>query len=193
MLEDDVEERTLWVVWPTVPMGHPDEPVLDVLGYIMSYGRGTRLDEKLQLNGIATSNGAFAYAGDIDGQFITYASSEVTSLTKLDKVMRKEVTKITKKGPTPAEIERAVKAVRASLLDALENPVRRSHWIVDCHRYTGEPNCLGEIIAQYDAITPADIQRVAETYLTDDRYLTLSVVPRDDDGAMPGAVTMELP
>ena len=64
----------LWVVWPTVPMGHPDEPAIDVLGYVLSYGRGTRLDEKLELKGIATSNNAFAYSGDIDGQFLATAS-----------------------------------------------------------------------------------------------------------------------
>ena len=192
-LEDDVEERTLWVVWPTVPMGHPDEPAIDVLGYVLSYGRGTRLDEKLELKGIATSNNAFAYSGDIDGQFLATASSEGTPLVKLDKIIRKEVAKIAKKPPTESEIERAVKAVRSYLLDALEDPVSRSNWIVDCHRYTGGPSCLGDEFAKYEAVTPADVQRVAAEYLTDDRYLTLSVVPRDDDGALPGAVTVELP
>ncbi|MFT4625500.1 MAG: zinc protease [Myxococcota bacterium] len=193
VLEDDVEERTLWLVWPTVPIGHEDEPALDVLGYVLSYGRGTRLDEKLELKGIATGNDAFLYTGDIGGQFIVYASSERTPLAKLDKVVHKEIAKVAKSPPGDAEVERAVKAVKAYLLSAIEDPVDRSQWIVDCHRLRGTPDCLGAEYARYAAVTPEDVSRVAAQYLTKDRFISLSVVPRGDDGAMPGARPVELP
>src|SRR5687768_4129938 len=44
--EDSVQLPRLYMVWHTVPDNHPDEAALDMLQFVMSAGRGSRLQSK---------------------------------------------------------------------------------------------------------------------------------------------------
>lgn len=194
MLEDDVEERTLYLVFPTVPLYHDDEPALDLLGRVLSGGRGTRLDDRLYYgSNLATSSAAFHFAEEIEGQMMVTASAPKTSLRRLDRVMSAEIARLVSQPPTEAELDRARRATRGWLLDRLEDNAERAEMMVDCWRAKGDGDCLADEWARYEAVTPDDLVRVARTYLTPERRLTLSVVPRGRGGALPGARTVELP
>lgn len=194
MIEDSLEDRTLYISWPTVPVGHPDEPALDVLSYLLEGGRGTRMDDKLYYKSkLATDDGVFSWTSDIDGQFVAYATSPDTSLKKLDKHMRKVIEGVAKKPPTDDEILRGKRSIRSWVLDSLEYPEDRAQLLADCYHQMGDPNCLSAEWDRYDAVTSADVVRVVETYLSGDNAVTLSVVPRGDDGALEGAIAVELP
>ena len=47
MLHDRVELDRLYLIWPTVPHFHADEPPLILLGDILARGRASRLYRKL--------------------------------------------------------------------------------------------------------------------------------------------------
>lgn len=194
MLFDDVEERTLYMIWETVPLYHPDEPALDLLAQLLSGGRGTRLDDQLYHEHQRTSDiGMFTLNSDRAGQILLYASSPKTKLHKLHKLVTKEIAALVARPPTAEEVARARRTYRGWILDALEQPDRKAEILVDCLRQTGQADCLATDWARYEAITPADVLRVAQTYLIDQAPNTLSVVPRGDDGAMEGAQLVELP
>lgn len=194
LVEDDVEERTLYLAWPTVHELDPDAPALELLSYILSSGQGTRLDDPLYYKSKLASNvGAYHYPGDIGGMFVVYASSPTTSLVKLQSKATKVLSQIRSAPPSQAEVDRARQQIRGGLLDALERPEFKAQALADCYRQRGKPDCLGEDFARYQAVTPADIQRVAEKYLSP-APATLSNVPRGDAAsALPGAVAVELP
>jgi len=190
---DNVEDRTLYISWPTVPIGHPDEPALDVLSYMLEGGRGTRLDDKLYYKSrLATDDGVFSWTSEVDGQFVVYATSPDTPLRKLNKVMRKVVAGVIKKPPSNEEIVRAKRSIRSWVLDSLEYPEDRAQILADCYHQTADPNCLAAEWARYEAVNSADLVRVVQTYLVGEG-VTLSVVPMADEGAMPGAAEVELP
>ncbi len=194
VIEDDVEERTLWLIWPGVHEGHDDAYALELLGWVLSNGRGTRLDDALYYDReIATDVNAFASSQELAGKFIAYASHRRTPLPKLYARVLREIRELAEEPPTEDEVERARRSVRAWVLDALESPSRRAELLADCHRVHGDPNCLSEEWARFEAVTAEDIRRVARAYLVDVEPQTLSVVPRGDRGAMPGAVPVELP
>jgi zinc protease len=194
LLQDDVEERTVYLSWRTVPLGHADEPALDLLSNILSYGRGTRLDDRLEYNSnLATDENAMHWPAEVDGQFIAYASSDRTALKKLTRIIQKEVDAVAATPPTEAELERARRAYRGYLLDSLEDIEDRASILVQCHRMTGDANCLGAEYGRYEAVTTADIQRVADTYLGHEGRVALSVVPREVGGALSGSTPVELP
>ena len=65
--------------------------------------------------------------------------------------------------------------------------------LADCQRLRGDADCLVKEWPEYEAVTPADLQRVARQYLVDALPNTLSNVPRNDDGALEGAVEIQLP
>jgi predicted Zn-dependent peptidase len=79
------------------------------------------------------------------------------------------------------------------MLDALESPESIAEQVADCWRLTGHANCVTDDWQRYKAVTPADVQRVAELYLLNVPPNTLSNVPRGDKGALPGSVVVELP
>lgn len=194
MIEDDVGERTVYVIWPGVHQLHPDAAALDLLGYTLSGGRGTRLDDALYYDKeLATDEGAFAYPQEIGGQFIAYATHHKTPLKKLDKKLVEIARSMATEPPTEAELDRAKRMIRSWVLDRLEKPWDRAELLTDCQLDRGEPNCLAQEWARYEAVTPQDVARVAKTYLVDVEPQTLSIVPRGDGGALDGAVPVELP
>lgn len=194
LLEDDVEQRTLYLVWPGVDEQHADAPALDLLASILSGGRGTRLDDALYYDKTwATDEGAFTYPMQLGGQFFVYATHHKTPLATLQEKALEVVHAVPGTPPTDAELDRARRALRASILDRLEAPWDRAELLTECWIAHGDPNCLPKEWARYEAVTTADVARVAKQYLVDVEPQTLSVVPRGDDGAIDGAVPVELP
>ncbi|MEQ1503718.1 MAG: pitrilysin family protein [Myxococcota bacterium] len=199
VVEDDVEERTVYLAWETVDERHADAPALDVLGAVLSNGQGTRLDDAVYYGSqLASSVGAYAYAEDVAGQFVVYASSPDTPLPKLVGKLNKQLDKIAAAPPTADELARAKRALRAYLLDGIERPADKASQLATCWRWTGAADCLAAEWARYDAVTAADVTRVAAKYLSGPPT-TLSNVPRGDAAsAVPGAdgspaVAVELP
>ena len=193
-IEDDVQDRTLYMSWQTVPAGHADEPALDLLSYVLQGGRGTRLDDRLYYKSrLASDDGAFSWTRDVGGQFIVYATAPSVPLVKIQKITDKVIASIVKSPPTEAELSRARRSMKGWILDSLEYPEDRAQLLADCQHQHGTPNCLETEWARYAAVTPDDIVRIVETYLTPDRLVTLSVIPRGDDGALDQAVPVELP
>lgn len=193
-ITDSVDARSMMVGWNTVPLGHSDEPAIDLLGYLLSNGRGTPLDDGLYYNKSWTFDvGAFSTMSEIGGQFILYAETD----RDLDKVLaraEKIIAKATKKPPTDDALDRARRKMKAGILASLETPEDRAGRLASCYRLTGKPDCLTDDWARYEAVTPADIQRVADTYLVPERRITLSVVPEGDEASViEGATLVELP
>ncbi len=193
-IEDDVEERSVYLAWRTVPVGHPDEPALDLVERILSGGRGTRIDDRLYYDsGKATSVFAYHAVSEIGGLFIVAASSPETPLDRLVKLATQEIGYLPQGVPTPEEMDRARESIRTDWLDALEDPASRAEILVDCHRATGRPDCLVDEWKRYAAVTEADIVRVVKKYFDPETLVTLSVVPRGDPLYLEGAVPVELP
>lgn len=194
VIEDDVEERTLWLTWPAVPRHHPDEAPLDLLANVLSNGRGTRLDDALYYESeLASSVAMFDPFSERAGLTMVVVSSESTPLKKLEKKVVKAIERIPKHPPTEAELDRARRSVRGQLLDGLERPEDVAEHLADCYRQLGEADCVGEQWARYEAVTVDDVVRVARKYLIDKEPNRLSNVPRGDDGALAGSTPVELP
>ena len=194
VLYDDVEDRTLYISYATVPLSHEDTYALDLLGYVLDNGRGTRMADALYYaSNLATSAWASSWNSEIDGQFILSAASPSTPLAKLEKKMDAAIKDIIKNPPTADEIERARQSVYAGLQRSLESPNARARMLVSCFENTGTPNCLADEWTNIQAVTAEDIVRVASTWLTPERRITLSVVPRDDTGFIAGATEVEIP
>jgi zinc protease len=195
LLEDDVEERSMILAWPAVPIGHPDEPALDVLANVLSNGRGTRLDDALYYDKQLTSSiAAFTLFSELGGQFLVTASTPDRTLEQVRVAVDKQLTKVVSAPPTAAEVDRARRAIRGWILDAIERPEGLAEQLVGCWRRTGTADCLPAEWARYEAVTPEQVVRVARTYLVGREPSALSTVPRgQSDAALEGSVPVELP
>lgn len=194
MLEDAVDDRTVYLAWPTVPQTHPDAIALHLLEMVLDAGRGTRIADALYYKRSRTTQaGVYAMHSDIDGMFLVYATPRRGSLQGIVKQIDKVLEGLHRKPPTEAELTRARKSVRDGWLDQLESPSGRAALYLDCYEVDGTPNCLDARWQRYAEVTPSDLLRVARTWLAPDARTTLSVVPQGDAGALPNATPVELP
>lgn len=194
VVEDAVQVRTMYLHWPTVALEDADRAALDVLARVLSGGQGTRLDDALYyVHAVASDVGAYHYAQELAGGFTLYAASPDVPLVRLRAQAEAVLADLDRHPPTRAEVDRATAAIRAELLDQLEAPADVAEQVATCWRTTGRADCVTDEWARYAAVTPADVARVARTYLLAVPPNTLSTVPKGDHGALPGAVPVELP
>ena len=191
---DDVEERSLYLVWPTVDKNHPDAAALQLLADVLSGGRGTRLDDALYYDkSLATSAWAYGYHSDLTGQFIVALGHHKTPLKKLYSKALGLTWSLADTAPTQENLDRARTRMRGQVLSQLETPWGRAEMLADCYLNTADANCVALEWAKVEAVTVDDLMRVAETYLAGVEPQTLSTVPHNDNGYLDGAVPVELP
>lgn len=191
---EDLDKPSLYAAWTTVPRGHADEPALDVLALILSGGRGTRLDEPLLYRrSRALAVEAATWNGRLGGQLVVRVVRDDRPLAPVLRRLDRELGRLQREGPTPAELERAVAQYRAATLLALEDHALLADTLHDCQETFGTPDCLGLDLARYAALTPADVQRAAQLHLGPGRVL-LSVTSADERRlALPGSVEVAAP
>jgi zinc protease len=187
-----VDDSTLYLGWRTVPKGHPDELVLDVAAWVLSGGRGTRLDDKLYYkSNLAVDEGVYAFSSELDGMFLVYVTVDGTPLDKIEKVTMKSIAQLVKKPPTEAELHRAKRSIRNQLMRSLEEPDGRVGVLVECQRLKGTPDCLKKELEILEAISADDVIEAMQRWLQPEKRVVLSVVP--SDVVIEGVKKVELP
>ncbi len=191
---DAVEDRTLYLAWRAFPATHPDAEALELLAWVLSGGRGTRLDDALYYDkSFATSTFSSVWLSKLDGAFVLGASSPRTPLKRLLAGMEEVVADLAVNPPSEEELSRARQSALAGLANALELPEDRASLLLDCYVRTGDANCVGAQAARFEAVTSADLVRVASTWLVPKHRVTLSVVPHGDKKALTGSLPVEIP
>ena len=166
-----------------------------MLGWVLSGGRGTRLDDALYYDKpLTTDAGAGGYTGQIDGEFLVYATSDKPRFEKLLKITDKVLADLSKHPPTEDELKRARQAIRGGMLDTIESPEARAEAIASCYVERGQMgDCLSSRWQRYEAVTSADVVRVAQEWLRPERRSILTIVPIGDDHLLPESTMVELP
>jgi len=194
MLYDNVSDRSLYLSWGTVPEAHVDHAALEIAAQALSGGRGARLSDALVYDhSVADYELAMDYPMRDEGLFLVMASTSSRSLRAVNRVAQRQVASLWRDPLSDDELDRARRVIRASRLDAQEAPLDRASELARCQVTYGTPDCLVGEWQALEAVTAADVARVAQTYLTQDRLTALSVVPNDDRRALPHSTLVEVP
>ncbi len=177
--EDSVQLPRLYMVWHTVRDSHPDQPALDMLQFILSAGRGSRLQSNL-VYGKQLSQDAFAshFSREIAGQFqITSTARPQKSLDDIEKEINLEIERIKNEPPTAEEMSRALNVIESQTIFGMQNVLGKADQMNSYATFQGNPDGFQADLDRYRKVTPAEIQRVAKEYLNGNR-LVMSFVPR---------------
>ncbi|MEO6654504.1 MAG: insulinase family protein, partial [Pyrinomonadaceae bacterium] len=178
-IEDTVPLPRISMVWHGVPQYAADEAPLDILGSILSAGRGSRLQSNLVYKKELAQN-VFANNGtnEIAGLFQIVATAKPgKTLDENEKEINAEIERIKKDPPTAEEMSRALNGIEARTIFGLQTVLGKGSQIGSYAGYLGKSDYFQADLDRYRKVTAADVQRVANTYLTANR-LVLSVVQR---------------
>jgi zinc protease len=185
-VEDTVPLARKYMVWHGVREYAPDQPALDFLSSILSSGRTSRLQSNLVFNKeLVQQVSAFNSTNEIAGLFqITATARPGKSLDEVEKEIVAELERIKQQPPTADEMTRALNSIESQSIFGLQTTLGKAGQMATFAGYLGRANWFQQNIDRYRKVTPADVSRVAKTYLTNNR-LVMSYVPRA--GAAPTA------
>jgi len=178
--EDDVRLPRLYMAWHTSPQGSKDEPALDILSSILSSGRGSRLQKKMVYDQpIVQSIFASNQTREIGGNFLVVATArpQGKTLEEIEKDVNAELEAIKTTAPTQEEITRAVNDIESQFVFGLQTVLGKADQMNANATFFGKPDLFQKQLDEYRAVTPAEVQRVAKEYLTNN-HLVINFVPR---------------
>jgi len=189
VFEDRVQVPRIYLAWPGVGDDHADTPALDFLAQILSGPRTARLTKTLVYDQqSAASVSAFNDTNEGFGSFFIFITPRPGhTLADLEASADSIMDRLKRDGPTPDEMQRAAAGLEFSFVSALESNLGRAEMLLSGSVFHGDPAQHRTRFVQLRAVTAADVQRVANSYLGPGRVV-LSIVPlgKPDQAAKPG-------
>ena len=192
-MEDRVSAPQLTMVWHSVPALTNDEAALDVLAAVLGQGRNSRLYKSLVYDKqMAQNANAFNNSRELAGTFqITAIPRRGVSLDSVEAEINREIAALISQAPPASDLQRAYNAAEAQFIYGLQTVGGfggKSDQLNQYAIFTGNPGFFERDLSRYRAVTPADVQRVAKTYLTSNRLIfTVTPAARDAQTASRGA------
>jgi zinc protease len=156
------------MVYPLPEANHPDVPAIDIMNYILTEGRSSRMYQSIIETGIATSLDGGAANLSAGGWYEVSAVVEVgKSLPKLEAAVEKEIKLIQANAPTTAEVSRAKAQLKAGYLLANRDINSQARQLGNDQTTAGDYQFTDKYLAGVERVTAADVQRVAKKYLQD--------------------------
>jgi zinc protease len=178
VLEDRVQLPRLYRSWHTVKEFADDDAALDVLAFVLSSGKNSRLYKRLVYDmQVAQDVRAFQASMRLDGYFqivVTPKPSETPA--RMAALVNEEIRKIVTGGVEPRELERAQNSILAGQIDRLASVLGKSDQLNHYNYFVGTPDYTQQDAERYRKVTASDVQRVAKKYLGAPSVV-LTVVP----------------
>ena len=181
VLEDRVQLPRLYYGWQSARAFSADDAPLTLLGSILGQGKTSRLYQRLVYElQVAQDVSAFQNAGRFDGQFrVVVTPKPEQTPARMAELINEEVDKVVQAGVTARELERAKNQLRAQYLDqiaAVGGFSGKADLLNYYNFYVGNPDYIQQDVARFEAVTAADVQRVARAQFAKPKVV-LTVVP----------------
>jgi zinc protease len=174
----DVRSALLAGAWHAPAAGHADAEPLDVASQILSGGRSSRLYRRLVYEAQKALSAEGAY-WELNDAGLFYAFASVRPDAKVEDVERlflAEIARLRDQPVSPAELEKAKRQLEVSLVNGLATNHALASRIGRETVSFGRVRPLEERLAAIARVTAADVQRVARTYLVDEKRSLVHVV-----------------
>lgn len=162
-----------------VPKSHPDAVALELAASILGGGESSRGNvEIVKKAELSVGLGAEALLLEQDGLVgIGGALAPGKDKDDLLKALRAEVKKLRDEGVTAEELEKARTQQLSALVRDSETVDNKADLLGEYAIIYGNTALINERYAKVQAVTAADIQRVAQTYFRDEAEINLVVEP----------------
>lgn len=159
-------------------INHPDYYALALLSIILGGNMSSRLfNEVREKRGLAYSIGTGTKSFDDTGMFMVRAGLDNAKIVPALNVILNVLSKAAKEGVTKDEHRRAKDYYLGQFMLGLEDTMDHMLWLGGVVTSRDQSKTLGDVIKRINAVTPADIKRVAKHVLAPQRLNVAIIGP----------------
>jgi zinc protease len=180
-LEDKIHLPLLQVTYPTVYLGHPDEPALDVLANILGQGKTSLLYKNMVKNGLAVQAFASHPCRELACEFtlLSLANPQnVSDLKSLNEIIQNSLTEFETRGVQDDDLQRVKSSIETNTVYSLQSVQGKVNLMASNQTFKGTPDTVAADIERYNTVTKDDVMRVYNKYIKSKHAVVLSVVPQ---------------
>lgn len=180
-----------------VERGHKDYEAIEVLMGVLGYGDSSRLYlDLVKGQQVASQVMADSYGFEKAGVF--GAGAALLPNSDIDTVLvqiEKHLQRVIDEPVSERELEKVKNQLRRSLVTDMMTVANKARLLGQASIVHGDPDWLNKQLAEIEAVSIEDLQRVARQYIVPERRSTIRVLPKpgtangdDADGETPGAL-----
>lgn len=182
LMHEDIYAKLpeLSLAWPAVEESHADAVALETLARYLTDGKEAPLnavvvDEKR----VAPSVGAGLMGGQIAGAFLVRARGfDGGSLDEVRSAIEAGFARFEAQGVDADALQRIKTSSEAELYGELDSVLGKGRQLAHANATTGDPTQIDRRLAQLQALTPADLERVYQRYIKGHYSVATSFVPK---------------
>ncbi|MBL8995784.1 MAG: insulinase family protein [Gemmatimonadetes bacterium] len=164
-----------------VPPSHADYPALELLSTILGAGESSRLNRALvrEAKVAVAAQALFNPFGPMRGAGVFGAlviANQGVDVDTLHRSLLREM-RTAAEGITAEELTKAKNSWRSGTIFGRQTAIALSEAVHYAAMFLGSPEAINADAARYEAVTVADLRRVAATYVRPENSLTLLIVP----------------
>jgi zinc protease len=163
----------------TVPANDPDADALNLLTSILSTGQSSRFNQRLvRQEQAALQVSGFTWERLGPGLvWIFGVANQGVDVDVVERLLDEEIDRVKREGVTQAELDRARNNFRATTLRGMQNAGGLAEQIQWANQYFGDPRASELRMNRLMQLTPEDLRRVANRYLTPENRAVVITVP----------------
>ncbi len=167
VLREEGSASFLEETYPLPAVNHPDVPAIDVMDYILTGGRNSRLYQALVESGLASGmSGGAANLIEAGWYELSATAAPGKKLDAIEQVLTSELTKLIDQGVTEEELPRAKTQLSANVILSLRDITSQAMQLGSDQSTSGDYRHTERYLEAVKTVSAADVQRVAKTYLT---------------------------
>ncbi|QLE43498.1 insulinase family protein [Nostoc sp. C052] len=159
--------RLLQVVYPLPDANQPDVPALDVMDYILTEGRNSRLYQALVESGLASEVTASVTSLQESGWYeVLVTAGSKQDLKKIDSMLSSAIANVAEKGVTSEEVEQAKTQLIADVILSNRDITSQAMRLGTDETTAGDYRYTDRYLAAVRLVRPTDVVNVINKYLT---------------------------
>lgn len=174
-------------VYPVPDLNHPDIPALEVMDYILTEGRNSRLYQALVESGLASEVTASVSSLREAGWYeLLVTADDYQDLKKIETVLQRAIANLAQKGVKPEEIARAKMQLEAAVILSNRDITSQAMQLGNDETTAGDYRYTDRYLAAVSQVTATDIVNVVNKYLKPEARLVALFQPTDKTSSQVG-------
>lgn len=180
-LQDKVHLPLLYISYPTVSLGDPQEPALDIFADVLGGSASSMLYQSLVKTGKAIEVGAGHSCEELACTLTVYAYPNPAvdgSLKTLKGEVDKVIADFANRGVKPADLEKAISSYRSAAIWGLDSIEGKVSQLAMGQVLAQDPNYVFKNLDAIAAVKASDVKAAYDKFIAGKPSVVLSVVPK---------------